>query len=393
MESQTKKQLIEQIESLRRQVAELELKKTGCKRVELAVQVVGEYAQSIVATVREPLVVLDADLKVVAASRSFFKTFQVTLEETEGQLFYDLGNHRQWDIPKLREFLEKILPDNTTFDDFEVQHDFPIIGHRTMLLNARRIYNEANRPALILLAIEDITERKEMEEKLLRSERLATLGKFSGSISHELRNPLGVIASSAYYLKVKLRDADQKIVEHLDRIESSVGSSIAIIESLLNLTRMEEPQLARLDLAAITHDIIATSEVPDNVNIIQNFPEQEVLVDADREQLAMAFRNIIKNTIEVMDGKGTLTVAIRTTADGQAEVSFADTGPGIAPENLDRVFQPLFSTKAKGIGFGLSISKMIIDRHGGAIEAKSEPEKGATIIIQLPLHTGKDKEV
>ena len=392
MEDQTKKQLIEQIELLHKQVAELESGKTEQKWAELAVQEVGEYAQSIVATVREPLVVLDADLRVVSASRSFFKAFQVTPEETEGQLLYNLGN-RQWDIPKLREFLEKILPENTTFDNFEMEHDFPIIGHRTMLLNARRIYGEANRTALILLAIEDVTERREMEEKLLRSERLATLGKLSGSISHELRNPLGVIGSSAYYLKTKLRDADQKIVEHLDRIESSVGSSTAIIESLLNLTRMKEPQLARLDLAAITHDAIATSEVPDNVNIIQNFPEQEVLVDADREQLAMAFRNIIRNTVEAMDGKGMLTVTVHMTADGWAEVSFADTGPGIAPEDLDRVFRPLFSTKANGVGFGLSISKMIIDKHGGTVEAKSELGKGVTIIIQLPLHTDKDKEV
>jgi PAS domain S-box-containing protein len=392
MKGQTKKQLIEQIESLRKQVAELELEKTEHKRAELAIREAAEYAQSIVATVREPLVVLDADLRIVSASRSFFDTFQVTPEETEGQLLYDLGN-QQWDIPKLREFLEKILPENTTFDNFEMEHAFPIIGYRTMLLNARRIYGEVNKTALILLAIEDVTERKEMEEKLLKSERLAMLGKSSGSISHELRDPLSVIGSSTYYLKIKLRDADQKIVEHLDRIELSVGNATAIIESLLNLTRMEEPQLARLDLIAIIHDAIATSEVPDNVNIIQNFPEQEVLVDGDGEQLTVVFRNIIKNAVEAIDSKGTLTVTVHMNADERAEVSFADTGPGIALEDLDRVFQPLFSTKAKGIGFGLSISRMIIDKHGGTIEAKSEPGKGAALIIRLPLHTDKDEEV
>jgi len=239
----------------------------------------------------------------------------------------------------------------------------------------------------------EITERKRMEERLLTAERLATLGQFSGSISHELRNPLGVVDSSAYYLKTKLKDADKKVHEHLDRIRSSVGSSTAIIESLLNLTRMGEPQLAKVDLIAITSDAIATSKVPDTVKVIQDFPGQEVLVNADHEQLRMAFKNIIKNASEAMENEGTLMVTVRTAADSRAEVSFADTGPGIAEENLEKVFQPLFSTKARGIGFGLSIAKMVIDKHGGTIEAKSEPGKGATIIVQLPQYQNKDGEV
>ena len=101
----------------------------------------------------------------------------------------------------------------------------------------------------------------------------------------------------------------------------------------------------------------------------------------------MTFKNIIKNAVDAMDGKGMLTVTTRTTADGQAELSFADTGPGIAPENLERVFQPLFSTKTKGIGFGLSIAKTVAERHGGTIEAKSEPGRGTNLIIKLPLFT------
>ncbi len=148
-----------------------------------------------------------------------------------------------------------------------------------------------------------------------------------------------------------------------------------------------------LDLIATTHDAIATSKVPSGVNVIQNFPDQEVMVNGDSEQLRMAFKNIIKNAAEAMDAKGILTVTLNpATIDDHAEVSFADTGPGIAPENLDKIFQPLFSTKAKGIGFGLSIARMIIDKHGGKIEAKSEAGKGTTIIIQLPLYEVKDKE-
>jgi PAS domain S-box-containing protein len=122
------------------------------------------YAENIVETVREPLVVLDTDLRVRTANRSFYSTFHVAKEATEGRLLYDLGN-RQWDIPALRKLLEDILSRNTSFNDFEVAHDFEAIGHKAMLLNARRIYRKGNDTELILLAIEDITERWRAEEE------------------------------------------------------------------------------------------------------------------------------------------------------------------------------------------------------------------------------------
>jgi len=122
-----------------------------------------EYAESVINTVREPLIVLDQDLRVVSVSRSFYEFFKVKPEETVGQLIYDLGN-KQWDIPKLRELLETILPQKTTFDNYEVEHDFATIGRRIMLLNARQIERVLGKERIILLAIEDITERKKLEE-------------------------------------------------------------------------------------------------------------------------------------------------------------------------------------------------------------------------------------
>jgi PAS domain S-box-containing protein len=124
-----------------------------------------EYAENIINSVREPLIVLDGDLKVISASRSFYEVFKVKPEETEKQLIYDLGN-RQWDIPKLRELLEDILPKTASFDNFEVEHDFLGVGKRIMLLNARQIYQKANQTKLILLAIEDITEPKKILDGL-----------------------------------------------------------------------------------------------------------------------------------------------------------------------------------------------------------------------------------
>ncbi|MGC8817220.1 MAG: PAS domain-containing protein [Candidatus Hadarchaeum sp.] len=142
---------------------------TERKQLELEMQKARELAEGIVDTVREPLLVLDADLKVVSANRTFYQTFKVTAEETEGRRIYELGN-RQWDIPRLRELLEEIIPPNTFFENFEVEHDFPNIGRRIMLLNARRIHTKTNKTLLILLALEDITERRRSERALSESE-------------------------------------------------------------------------------------------------------------------------------------------------------------------------------------------------------------------------------
>ncbi len=130
---------------------------------EFEIQDALEYTESIINTVHDPLIILYEDLKVALASRSFYQTFGVKPGETEGRFVYDLGN-RQWDIPKLRQLLEEILPKTTSFDNFEIGHDFPHIGKRIMLLNACRIYMEANRTKLIIITIRDITERKKIEE-------------------------------------------------------------------------------------------------------------------------------------------------------------------------------------------------------------------------------------
>jgi PAS domain S-box-containing protein len=154
-----------------------------------------EYAESIINTVREPLIALDQDLKVVTASRSFYDVFRVSPEETVGQRIYDLGN-KQWDIPKLRELLETILPQEATFDNYEVEHDFAAIGRRIMLLNARQIQRVWGKDRIILLAIEDITERKRLEDLLTESEEryrrifetasdgIVLLEKCEGTITH-----------------------------------------------------------------------------------------------------------------------------------------------------------------------------------------------------------------
>ena len=118
-----------------------------------------DFAHSIIATIREPLLVLDGELRIVSASRSFYETFPAAPAETEGRLLYEIGR-RQWDIPALRRLLEEILPKDRQFDNFRVEHDFPAVGHKVFLLNARRITSQEHHRSLILLAMEDISQAK-----------------------------------------------------------------------------------------------------------------------------------------------------------------------------------------------------------------------------------------
>lgn len=256
---------------------------------------------------------------------------------------------------------------------------------------------------------QDITERKRVEEKLqkysvrleemveertkelrkvqaelLLKERLAVLGHFAGNISHEIRNPLAAIDTSVWLLNRKLGDRDERVEELLERISSNVRKAAAIIESLLNLTRMEKPKIEKIDLKALVFKTLRGSKIPDTVEISTCFPETEMSVRVDPEQIRMAMKNVIRNAVQAMDESGKLTISMRCAKPETVEITIADTGPGIAPENIENVFGPLFTTKVHGIGFGLSITKMIVENHGGTIRAESDSAKGAAFTLTLP---------
>jgi len=169
--------------------------RTDLKRDQDALDDARAYAEAVVATVREPLVVLDGGLRVRTANRSFYQTFQVKPGETEGRLLYDLGD-RQWDIPALRRLLGEILPNDTVFNDFEVEHDFPAIGRKVMLLNARKLWRAGNHTELILLAVEDVTALRDAEEKRRAAEtRFTEMVKNVRDHSVFLTDPAGVVTS------------------------------------------------------------------------------------------------------------------------------------------------------------------------------------------------------
>lgn len=227
-------------------------------------------------------------------------------------------------------------------------------------------------------------KRMKVEEELIRAERLAGLGKLSSGIAHEIRNPLAIISTSAYYLKQKLKDADEKNKTHLDRIINQVKNSTAIIQSLQNLTKMKEPERVRMDIVKAIEDGINISNIPQTVSVVRNLPEGEFFVNIDLKQISMVFKNILTNAIQAMGDEGTIWINADKVSDKWVEVSFTDSGPGIEQESLKKIFQPFFGTKTKGFGFGLTLCQMIMEKHGGEIKAQSEVGKETTFIVRFP---------
>lgn len=247
------------------------------------------------------------------------------------------------------------------------------------------VKDSSGRVVGLVFSLIETTERKRAEERLRALERLAAIGELSGNISHELRNPLAIIDSSIFYLKTKLKITDEGVMTHLDRMKSAVERSVGIIQSLVNIAQMKEPQRVRLDLRSILDRVIARCKVPSRVRVIRDFPPGEICINADPEQMAMAFENLVHNAVQAMEKGGKLTLTVRLATGSMVEAVLTDTGPGIPVENLDKVFRPLYTTKAQGIGLGLSLVKMIIDRHGGSISIESEVNQGTKVTVRLAL--------
>src|SRR5579864_394455 len=181
---------------------------TERRRSEADLKAIETYAQNIVDTVREPLLILDTTLRVRSANRAFYQTFHVSSEETENRLIYELGNG-QWDIPDLRTLLEDVVPKSSVFNDFELEHTFPVIGRRVMLLNARKL-QAGHHGELLVLAMEDVTERRRSEEEVAKAKEAAEAANraksaFLANMSHEIRTPMNAILGFSQLL---LRDQD-----------------------------------------------------------------------------------------------------------------------------------------------------------------------------------------
>ena len=375
-----------------------------------------EYAESIINTVREPLIVLDQDLRVVSVSRSFYEFFKVKPEETMGQLIYDLGN-KQWDIPKLRELLETILPQKATFNNYEVEHDFATIGRRIMLLNARQIKRVLGKERIILLAIEDITERKETEDGLEKARKELAVARdraeaadrtksvFLATMSHELRTPLNsIIGFTGIMLQGLAGPLNAEQTKQLRMVKDSGQHLLALINDVLDISKIEAGEIeitnAPFDLPESIRKVVQTVTPlakKKQLSLIAQIAPDVNRITSDCWRVEQILLNLLSNAIKFTEqGEVTLTAEIvpdtRHIPHSALRISVADTGLGIKREDLDKLFQPFrqldtgLTRQHEGTGLGLAICKRLVGRLGGTITVESERGKGSTFRFTLPIH-------
>jgi signal transduction histidine kinase len=246
-------------------------------------------------------------------------------------------------------------------------------------------------------------ELEEAQERSIRVERLAMLSQMASKVGHELRNPLAAIKNVAYFLNMVLEEPDPKVKEMLEILEEKVDTCERIISSLLDFGRTKPPAWRKADINDIIQEVLSRTAIPENVEVVSQLDEALPIIQADPSQLGQAFGNIILNAIQSMPGGGRLvvktwansgsgeTLDLNAATPKWAAVSFEDTGVGIPEENLDKLFEPLFTTKAKGVGLGLAMTKTLLEGHEGTIEVQSELGKGSTFTVRLPID-GKEKE-
>ena len=387
------------------------------------------YAESIVSTIREPLIILNKELKVRSANKAFYDKFQVKEEETEDQLLFELGN-KQWDIPGFKKMLEKVLPQKINIVDFEVETNFPVLGERIMLLSAIRIIRDHSEEQSILIAIEDITERRkknkeemglsaELEKKVFdRTFSLheantelqlsnENLEQFAYIASHDLQEPLRKIRTFSTILQEKYySDLPDPVKGLVAKINISSERMSTLIKELLNFSQVihREAVFEQTDLETILTNVISDFDliIAEKGVVINREPLP--VIDAIPFQMNQLFFNLVSNAIKFSkNGIApviTITSKILQVAEAAkhadinpqysyCEIGILDNGIGFKQQFDEQIFL-LFHRlhgqgKYTGTGIGLALCKKIITRHHGEISAVSTENEGALFKIILPL--------
>ena len=260
-------------------------------------------------------------------------------------------------------------------------------------LSASVVRDASGNPIGFVAITKDITERKRMEQQIFKSERLAAIGQLAAMIGHDLRNPLTGITGATYYLKTHLvLKSNEKAKEMLSIIEKDIEYSNKIINDLLEYSREIKLELTHVTPKYLVTDALSHVKFPRKVHVTdrsRNTPH----VWVDPEKIKRAFINITRNAIDAMPKGGNLTITSRQSRKN-LEISFTDTGVGMPKETMQQIFTPLFTSKAKGMGFGLAISKRIIEAHGGKITVDSKVGEGSTFTLTVPIEhrkTGGEK--
>ncbi len=387
------------------------------------------FAESVVSTIREPLIVLNKELKVKSANKSFYERFHATPEGTVGKILFDVGK-KQWNIAGLRGMLEKVLPRQTSIEDFEVTHDFAGLGKRTMLFYATRIMTEHLDEQSILMAIEDVTDKRkvEMETKLFEEtleqkilERTfeleevhndlqltnENLEQFAYIASHDLQEPLRKIRTFSAILRDRhLPDLPEPVQELLAKINSSSERMSSLISELLTFSTVlhSDAVFKRTDLDEMLSKVLIDFDLLINEKKVVIHRNPLPLIDAIPFQINQLFYQLVGNAIKFSKestppvlkiGSRILSVGEEVDIHGMnpkfsyCEISIKDNGIGFQQKFADQIFLVFHRlhnhSKYSGTGIGLALCKTIVANHHGHISVVSKEKKGTEFKILLPL--------
>lgn len=288
---------------------------------------------------------------------------------------------------EFREELVALGEGKTRFaSEFDTQTLAGDIKHVSLILNVISGYE--NTLAKVLVSVVDLTERKRMEEELLRSRRLAAIGETAAMVGHDLRNPLQGILGAAYYLRTKERSKlSETGREMLALIDEDVRRSDKIITDLLEYSREIRLEIVQTDVRSIIKDALEHVKIPKRIRVVESTKSQPTM-RLDLEKMRRVFVNIIRNAVDAMPKGGTLTIATIET-DGKLQITFSDTGEGMTEDTMRKLWSPLFTTKAEGMGLGLPITRRFVEAHGGSISVESKVGKGSTFTVTLPTSESK----
>ena len=369
-------------------------------------------AEDIVATTREPLLVLDANLRIQAASRSFYRLFQVLPETTTNRFLYELG-HGQWNNPDLRQRLQQILQKDESISDYSVEQEFEGLGRRIMLLNARRLLQGEEQKPLIFLAIEDVTLREQQKsalvaqaERIGRTEELTRANRnkdqFLAMLAHELRNPLAPLSNAVEIIANP--NIDPNSIEHARKVvRRQLEHLTRMIDDLLDVSRITQDKIelrkSRVELASILKGAaeLSRSHLQRRGQTLDfPLPEQSIYLEADDTRLEQVFGNLLNNASKFSDNGAVISLRVEAPKiEGQTKqvvVRVRDKGSGIDPEVLPHVFDLFVQGNRSldrshgGLGVGLTLVRRLVELHGGTVEANSEGRgRGSEFIVRLPV--------
>jgi PAS domain S-box-containing protein len=355
----------------------------------------------------EPAVYMDSDFHILDINPQFTKLFGFSLDEVKGKHIDDVV------VPKGKTEEAKMLGREfmkgyASLDTVRKKKDGTLVP---VSISGAPIIVDDQLVGTVGL-YKDVTERKQMEkklkeysenleelvekrteelkkaqERLLKTERLAAIGELAGMVGHDLRNPLQSIKNATSCLKIELSsNLNSEIQRVLKIMDNSIEYSNNIIRDLLDYSREMRLELARTTPKLITKKALSLVEVPENIRVLDSVRDESE-INVDLNKMVRVFINITKNAIEAMPKGGTLAITSKKS-NSNLEIAFADTGTGMTREVMEKLWTPLHTTRANGIGFGLPICKRVVEAHGGCINVKSKVEKGTTFIVTLPIKSG-----